>query len=97
MKLGSRHQHAILDSAVPRAKAILQSGDSLHRLLARQSRQLRGRRHAQVVEKGARLDKLEDSIWGVVVMALDGDLMGLQVALGLLGYQEVCQDPITVF
>ena len=77
MKLGSRHEHAILDSAVPRAEAILQSGDSLHRLLARESRQLRGRRHPQVVEEGARLDKLEDSIRGVVVMALDGDLMRL--------------------
>ena len=97
MKLCSRHEHAILDSAVPRAEAILQSGDSLHRLLTRQSRQLRGRRHPQVVEERARLDKLEDSIRGVVVMALDGDLMGLQVALGLLGYQEVCQDPVTVF
>ena len=49
------------------------------------------------MEEGARLDKLEDPIRGVVVMALDGDLVRLQVALGLLGYQEICQDTITVF
>ena len=49
------------------------------------------------MEEGARLDELEDSVRGMVVMALDGDLVRLQVALGLLGYQEICQDPITVF
>ena len=49
------------------------------------------------MEEGARLDELEYSVRGVVVMVLDGDLMRFQVALGLLGYQEICQDTITVF
>lgn len=32
----------------------------------------------------------------MVMVTLDGDLMRFQVALGLLGYQEICQNAISI-